>query len=77
EQEPPAQRPGLALSADGVRYTPRDEGGAAVFYANSTPAERQDLDKVARLSRLDPLMKELQARHPLVASLYFNSWDSL
>ncbi len=77
EQAPPQRRPALALSPDGVRYTPRDDGHAAVFYANSTPAERQDLDKVARLARLDPLMQELQAGNPLVASLYFNSWDSL
>lgn len=67
----------LALSADGVRYTPRDEGGAAVFYANITPPEKQDLGKIARLAPLEPLMKEIKDQHPLVAALYFNSWDSL
>jgi len=67
----------LALSAEGVRYSPEDLGGAAVFYSNATPAARQDLDKVARLSRLDPLMQQIQAQNPLVASIYFNSWDSL
>ena len=48
-----------------------------MFYSNATPAARQDLDKVARLSRLDPLMQQIQAQNPLVASIYFNSWDSL
>lgn len=67
----------LALTADGVRYTPRDEGGAAVFYANVTPPDKQDLGKIARLAPLEPLMKEIKERHPLVAALYFNSWDSL
>lgn len=69
--------PQLALSDNGVRYTPVDDGGAAVFYANSTAAEQQDLQKVAKLSVLEPLMKEMELNNPLVASLYFNSWDSL
>lgn len=66
----------LAITESGVRYTPEDNGRAASFYANSTPPERQDLEKVSRLTRLDPLMKEIEAGNPLVASLYFNSWDS-
>ncbi|PKM02890.1 MAG: histidine kinase, partial [Gammaproteobacteria bacterium HGW-Gammaproteobacteria-7] len=69
--------PQLALSDNGVRYTPVDDGGAAVFYANSTAAEQQDLQKVAKLSVLEPLMKEMELNNPLVASVYFNSWDSL
>ena len=72
----PLSPPALATTPDGVRYSPEDRGGSAVFYANSTPLERQDLDKVARMGSLDPLMKELQQRNPLVASLYFNSWDN-
>lgn len=71
--EPPVQ---LQLADNGVRYSPRDEGGAASFYSAATAPEQQDLEKVARLRRLDPLMKELQAGNPLIASLYFNSWDS-
>jgi len=71
---PPA--PVLALTPDGVRHSPRDDGGAAVFYANSTRADRHDLDKVARMRALDPLMRQITQRNPLVASIYFNSWDS-
>lgn len=67
----------LALSTDGVRYTPEDNGGAAVFYSNVTAPEQQDLDKVARLTRLDSFMQGLQKANPLVASVYFNSHDSL
>ncbi|MCQ4297228.1 ATP-binding protein [Pseudomonas stutzeri] len=72
----PGRLPPLALSADGVRYSPDDDGGAAVFYSGATPAEQHDLQKIARLRQLEPLMKEIEARNPLVASLYFNSWDS-
>lgn len=70
------QVPELALSDEGVRYSPSDDGGAAVFYSNATAPERHDLQKIARLRQLEPLMKEIEARNPLVASLYFNSWDS-
>ncbi|WP_313410684.1 sensor histidine kinase [Stutzerimonas kunmingensis] len=72
----PGQVAELALSDEGVRYSPSDDGGAAVFYSNATAPERHDLQKIARLRQLEPLMKEIEARNPLVASLYFNSWDS-
>ncbi|KJU76733.1 ATP-binding protein [Pseudomonas chengduensis] len=66
----------LAVTPSGVRYSPSDEGGAASFYSNATPLEQQDLQKVARLANLDPLMREIVQQNPLVASIYFNSWDS-
>jgi PAS domain S-box-containing protein len=71
---PPA--PPLVLNADGVRHSPKDDGGSAVFYANSTRADRHDLEKVARMRTLDPVMRQITERNPLVASIYFNSWDS-
>lgn len=77
QQPAPSPVHNLALSADGVRYSPRDEGGAAVFYPNSTAPAKHDLDKVARLARLDPLMQQIKTHTPLVAALYFNGWDSL
>jgi signal transduction histidine kinase len=77
QQPAPSPVRNLALSADGVRFSPRDKGGAAVFYPNSTAPAKQDLAKVARLARLDPLMQQIKTHTPLVAALYFNSWDSL
>ena len=77
QQPAPSPVHNLALSADGVRYSPRDEGGAAVFYPNSTAPAKHDLDKVARLARLDPLMQQIKTHTPLVSALYFNGWDSL
>lgn len=72
----PVASPALSLTADGVRYSPENDGGAASFYSGATSPERQDLQKVARLHQLNPLMMELHAGNPLIASLYFNSWDS-
>lgn len=74
--EPAPPLPPLALTPSGVRHSPRDDGGSASFYANSTRPERHDLDKVARLRRLDPLMRQIVERNALVTSIYFNSWDS-
>lgn len=74
--ETPVAPAALTLNGDGVRSTPRDLGGSAGFYSAATAPQRHDLTKAARLGRLDPLMKELYISNPLIASLYFNSWDS-
>lgn len=65
-----------ATTAEGVFHSRSDDGRAASFYAASTPPEQQDRDKALRLSRLDPLMRSIQQADPLVAAVYFNSWDS-
>ena len=69
----PAQ---LSITPSGVRHSQRDDGGAASFYSNATPLDRQDLSKVAHLRELDPFMRETVRNNPLIASIYFNSWDS-
>lgn len=68
--------PELKLLPSGVRYSPKNTGGAASFYSSITPPEQQNLHKVAQLATLDPLMKQIATLEPLVASVYFNSWDS-
>lgn len=65
-----------ARTEDGVLYTRTNDGRAASFYANSTPPERQDFERVLRLAQLDPLMQSLHAANPLIAAIYFNTWDS-
>ncbi|VXC51162.1 Histidine kinase [Pseudomonas sp. 8Z] len=69
----PAQ---LAMTPSGVRHSQRDDGSAASFYSSATPLARQDLVKVARLQQVDPFMRETLRSNPLIASIYFNSWDS-
>lgn len=66
----------LAVSADGVRYSAMNEGGSASFYSNVTPLEKQDLYKISLLANQDFMMKQLKDENPLIASIYFNSWDS-
>ncbi|WP_462382881.1 ATP-binding protein [Pseudomonas sp. Marseille-QA0892] len=65
----------LDMTTEGVRYSATDIGGAASFYSSVTPPEQHDLAKVARLATLDPMVKALAQQNPLIASLYFNSWD--
>ena len=55
-----------ASSPQEVFYSRSDDGRAASSYSASTPPARQDRAKVLRLSRVDPL----------VAAVYFSSWDS-
>lgn len=66
----------LGITASGVRYSLADDGGAASFYSNATPAARQNLRKVTRLQGTDAFMRETVRHNPLVASIYFNSWDN-
>ncbi|MDM8348188.1 ATP-binding protein [Pseudomonas sp. sp1636] len=63
-------------TSNGVFYSRSDDGRAASFYANSTPAVQQDHVKALRLSQVDPLMRAIRDANPLVSALYFNSWDS-
>lgn len=69
----------LAYSKDGVYFTSNDrtDGGAAVFYSGYVPVEEAERQKVARVLTLQKLMKDMQQTHPLVVSLYLNTFDSL
>lgn len=64
------------VTPSGVFYSRSDDGRAASFYANSTPLAQQDHDKALRLSQVDPLMRSIHQTNPMVAGVYFNSWDS-
>jgi signal transduction histidine kinase len=63
-------------SPQGVFYSKKNMGGAASFYSSVTPIDKQDHEKVWRLSRLDSLMQQIKETNPLIAATYFNSWDS-
>ena len=66
-----------AYGERGVYYTRREDGGAAAFYSGIVPVGERERDKVLRASRLDPLMRDLQANTPLVSQIYLNTFDSL
>lgn len=59
---------------EGVFYSRSDDGRAASFYSARTAS--QDREKALRLSRVDSLMRSIRQADPLVAAVYFNSWDS-
>src|SRR5690606_22068364 len=63
-----------AVTPGGVYYSRSDDGRAASFY--SSASREQDRGKALRLSRVDPLMRSIRQADPLVAAVYFNSWDS-
>lgn len=65
-----------AQTDSGVTYSPLDAGGSAFFYSGATPPANQDMSKIRRMATLDSVMRELQRNNPLIASVYFNSWDS-
>lgn len=68
----------LALTPTGVHYSPKDDGRPAVFYsAAHWKNNGHDLIKLAKLEHVDGLMRQIKAENPLVAAIYFNTWDSL
>jgi signal transduction histidine kinase len=73
----PDERSRYALSPEGVYHTTRDNGGAALFYSGIVPVGSEQLEKVWRTVRIDPLMRDIQQTQPLVAQLYLNTFDSL
>ncbi|MDV6249670.1 ATP-binding protein [Vibrio sp. EA2] len=69
-----SEKDNLSVSEDGVLYSKQDLGGSASFYSGLTT--EKDWEKVYKLAHLDPLMKQIENNSDLVASIYFNSWDS-
>lgn len=69
----------LSYTENGIYYTTNDtvKGGAAVFYSGAVPVNEAERKKVIRLLATQELMKDIQQSNPLVASLYFNTFDSL
>ena len=69
----------LTYSKDGAYYTTRDKqnGGVAIFYSGAIPVGELERQKVSDVLSLENTMKDLFQANPLVASLYFNSFDSL
>jgi signal transduction histidine kinase len=74
---PPAEeRARYRIIPTGGLYTVSDNGTTASFYAGGTRIGQQELAKVWRLSALDPYMMAVKNSNPLVASIYFNTYDS-
>lgn len=66
-----------AFSPDGAFYSTADNGGSAVFYSGVLPIGPEEIDKVWRTVRLDPIMKSIVDSDGLIAQVYVNTFDSL
>ncbi len=71
-----AQRARLATFPQGGLYTRSDNGTTASFYSAINTIGEVHYAKIGRLSVLDGFMSNAKASETLIASLYFNSWDS-
>jgi len=69
----------LEMSSNGSYYTHSDssEGGVAVFYSGFVPVDEKSIQKATNLIVLQDLMKDIVKSHPLAASIYVNTYDSL
>ncbi len=69
----------LTYSPAGAYYTAEDsgQGGAAVFYSGFVPVGEAGRKKAARVLQTQQLMEDIQTQHPLIASVYLNTYDSL
>lgn len=72
----PAERARYAFDPNGAFRTVRDNGTTASFYSGIVPVDGKSLEKVWRLQRLDPLMRDIKNSNALVTQVYFNTYDS-
>lgn len=73
------ERDRLSYSPDGIYYTTKDSsnGGAAIFYSGAYPIDETSERKVDHLLTLQEFMKSVINSNSLMASIYFNTYDSL
>jgi signal transduction histidine kinase/CheY-like chemotaxis protein len=67
----------LTYNDEGSYYSTMDSGGAAIFYSGHVPVGTKEREKVAQVLQTQELMKAIQQTHPLVSSIYLNTYDSL
>lgn len=69
----------LSYSPEGTYYSTknRQDDGVAIFYSGYTPINQVEREKTNRLFAIQDLMKNIQKSDPMIASLYFNTFDSL
>lgn len=73
---PASEKSRYKLTKDGAFITTRDVGTTASYYSGVVPIGPQQIEKVWKLAALDPIMIDIKNSNPLVASLYFNTFDS-
>lgn len=67
----------FAYSKDGVFYTARDNGGAALFYSGHVPVGAKERQKAYRSAGLDQAYIGIKQAFPLIVQLYYNTFDAM
>lgn len=67
----------FAYSKDGVFYTNKDNGAAAVFYSGIYPVGEAERQKAYRSAGLDPTYIGIKQSNSLIVQVYYNTFDSL
>jgi len=68
---------GDRMSPEGMYYSARDTGGAALYYSGVVPVGVAEKAKAHRLVQLDRTLKAIRAAHPMIVQAYFNTHDSM
>jgi PAS domain-containing protein len=67
----------LRLQPTGELTTWYDDGGAAVHWSARRNSNPEDFDRLERLARVDPLLRDITLANPLIVQAYLNTHDSL
>ncbi len=67
----------LRLQPTGALTTWYDDGGAGVYWSARAAKGPAEYEKLARLSAVDPLLRDITLANPLIVQAYLNTHDSL
>ena len=73
----PNGKPDFAVHKNGAFYKQRDNGGASLYYAKTTPIGDPECLKATCSEVLDPLLKAIVDANPIVTQAYLNTRDDM
>ena len=69
--------PKFGVHANGVYYKLQDNGGASLYYSSTTAIGEEEKRKARNSEVLDPLLKSIVDKNPIVTQAYLNTWDDM
>lgn len=73
----PNGEPEFAVHDNGSFYKVIDNQGATLYYSGTTTIGPEQLKKARCSEMLDPLLKDIVDKSPLVTQVYLNTWDDM
>ncbi|MBF0256806.1 MAG: HAMP domain-containing protein [Gammaproteobacteria bacterium] len=73
----PNGEPEFGVHANGAFYKTHNNGGASLYYANTTQIGELERRKARCSEMLDPLLKSIVEVSPIVTQAYYNTWDDM